>query len=144
MGWALGRQGGAARGLEEVAYAGTGVGPGMATLRRIVVLGDGARWIWKAAAEQFGDRIEIVDWYHASEHVGTIARAIYGEGTAAAHGWAEASRTVLYEQGPAALLERCRDLALGTPEARATVATERAYFQTNQARMRYPEFRRRA
>jgi hypothetical protein len=128
-------------GLQQVAYAGTGVGPGMATLRRIVVLGDGARWIWKAAAEQFGDRIEIVDWYHASEHVGTIARAVYGEGTAAAHGWAEARRTVLYEQGPAALLERCRDLAPGTPEARATVATERAYFQTNQARMRYPEFR---
>ena len=78
-------------GLEEVAYAGNGVGPGMATLRRIVVLGDGARWIWKAAAEQFGDRIEIVDWYHASEHVWAIARAVFGDGTAAAQSWAEAS-----------------------------------------------------
>jgi hypothetical protein len=128
-------------GLEEVAYAGSGVGPGLATLRRVVVLGDGARWIWKAAAEQFGDRIEIVDWYHASEHVWTIARAVYGDGTAAAKAWAEASRTVLYEQGAAALLERCRDLAPGTPEARASVATERAYFQTNRERMRYPDFR---
>ena len=28
----------------------------MATLRRVLVLGDGARWIWTAAAEQFGER----------------------------------------------------------------------------------------
>jgi hypothetical protein len=128
-------------GLEEVAYTGSGVGPGMATLRRVVVLGDGARWIWKAAADQFGERIEIVDWYHASEHVWTIARALYGEGTAAARAWAEASLTVLHDAGAEGVLERLRDLRPDTDAARITIATERAYFQTNRARMRYPEFR---
>jgi hypothetical protein len=128
-------------GLEEVAYAGSGVEPGMATLRRVLVLGDGARWIWTAAAEQFGERIEIVDWYHAAEHVWTVARAVYGDGTAAATTWAEASLTGLYEAGAAALLERLRDVDPDTDAARATLATERAYFQTNRARMRYPEYR---
>jgi hypothetical protein len=128
-------------GLEEVAYAGTGVHPGIATLRRVLVLGDGARWIWTAAADQFGDRIEIVDWYHASEHVWTVARAVYGDGTAAATTWADASISILYEGGATALLERLRDLTPPTDAARATIATERGYFQANRERMRYPEFR---
>jgi hypothetical protein len=128
-------------GLEEVDYTGNGISPGIATLRPVVVLGDGARWIWKAAAEQFGDRIEIVDWYHASEHVWTVARAIYGDGTAAAKAWAEASRAVLYEQGATGLLERLRALRPTTETMRATLATEQGYFQTNRTRMDYPAFR---
>jgi hypothetical protein len=128
-------------GLEEVDYTGTGIGPGIATLRPVVVLGDGARWIWKAAAAQFGTRIEIVDWYHALEHVWTVARAVYGDGTAAANDWATASETALYEQGATGLLERFRDLTPTTNAAQATVATERGYFQTNRARMDYPAFR---
>ncbi len=62
---------------------------GCARPRAVVVLGDlGARWIWTAAAEQFGERLEIVDWYHASEHVPwTVARAWSSVlGTAAACG----------------------------------------------------------
>lgn len=127
-------------GLDEVAYSGSGVGPGIATLRRVVVLGDGARWIWNAAAAQFGDRIEIVDWYHAAEHVWAVARAVYGEGSAAT-AWAEASLTVVYEHGAQGLLERLRELEPATAADRAVVATERGYFQTNRERMRYPELR---
>jgi hypothetical protein len=128
-------------GLEEVAYIGTGVSPGIATLRRVVVLGDGARWIWTAAAEQFGERVEIVDWYHATEHIGSIARAVFGEGSAEGKSWIDASKTVLFEQGAAGLLERLRELDPGSDAARAVVATERGYFQGNRARMDYPAFR---
>jgi hypothetical protein len=127
-------------GLEEVAYAGTGVRPGIATLRRVLVLGDGARWIWSAAADQFGERIEIVDWYHATEHVWAVARAVAGDGTPAAARWAEASLEQLWAGGAAALLERLRTVA-PAPVAARVVATERGYFQTNRERMRYPEFR---
>jgi hypothetical protein len=46
------------------------VGPAEAVLRPVVVLGDGAHWIWDLAAEHFGpERTEIVDYYHATEHV---------------------------------------------------------------------------
>jgi len=127
-------------GLEEVDYTGDGISPGIATLRRVLVLGDGARWIWTAADAQFGERIEIVDWYHALEHVWTVARAVYGDGTAEAKDWAAASETVLYEQGASGLLEHFRQLTPATDAARATLATERGYFQTNRARMDYPAF----
>jgi predicted CoA-binding protein len=71
------------------ASTGDGVRSGVARLRR--VLGDGARWIWTAAAEQFGERIEIVDWYHAAEHVWTVVRAVSREDSPAGSVWAEAA-----------------------------------------------------
>jgi len=128
-------------GLEEVDYAGNGIRPGLATLRRVLVLGDGARWIWRAAADQFGERIEIVDWFHAAEHIWTVARAVYGEGTTGASTWADASITVLYDEGAEGLLERLRELQPSTAAARKVVATERGYFRANRERMRYPELR---
>jgi hypothetical protein len=49
-----------------------------AELRPVIVLGGGAKWIWDHVATLFGgERTEIVDWYHASEHIWTV-----GQGTA--------------------------------------------------------------
>ena len=53
----------------------------------MIVLGDGAPWIWNLAAEVFPNRVEILDWYHADEHVSATARALYGEGTPKATAW---------------------------------------------------------
>ena len=132
---------GARRGaLQEVAHDGPVTGPGLTTLRSVVVLADGARWIWNAAAEQFGDRIEIVDWYHATEHVWAVAHAVFGD-EAEAKAWGKTQVSVLYDHGVDALLDRLRDLHPSTDQARAVLATERGYFQSNRARMQYPTFR---
>ena len=45
----------------------------------IAVLGDGAEWIWNLAAEHFPTAVQIVDWFHASERVWALGRALYGE-----------------------------------------------------------------
>ena len=45
----------------------------------VVVLGDGAHWIWNIAERHFPQAIQIVDWYHASEYVWHAASAIWGE-----------------------------------------------------------------
>ncbi|MBI4700384.1 MAG: ISKra4 family transposase [Deltaproteobacteria bacterium] len=45
---------------------------------RRVVLGDGAEWIWNIAGEQFPDAVQIVDRFHANEHLSAAAKAIYG------------------------------------------------------------------
>lgn len=44
-----------------------------------MIFADGAVWIWNLADEHFGER--IIDFYHASEHVWTLAHALFGEGT---------------------------------------------------------------
>jgi Uncharacterised protein family (UPF0236) len=121
-----------------------------AVLREVVVLGDGARWIWEAAAELFGDRIESVDFYHAAAHVGAAAAALFGDGRAPARVWAAARRADLRAHAAGRVLEELA-AALDARRAEPTadplsaaaakvVARERGYFTSNLQRMRYPEF----
>ena len=46
--------------------------------KRVIVLGDGAEWIWNRAQELFPEAIQILDLYHAMEHVWEVARQLYG------------------------------------------------------------------
>jgi len=52
----------------------------------ISVLGDGAEWIWNGATNQFGASPQILDIYHATEHIADAAKALHGEGTPEAAG----------------------------------------------------------
>lgn len=126
--------------LAIVGWAGGRTGHGLAVLRRVVILGDGAHWIWELAAEHFGERIEILDFYHATEHLGTLAHALYGSGTAEATAWVAARRHTLRHDGGTALWADLQGLRAPTAEAREILRRERAYFRTNEARMAYPTF----
>jgi hypothetical protein len=67
----------------------------------LTVLGDGAEWIWNLAAEVFPQAAEVLDFYHAAEHVATATKAVWGEGTAEAAAHLDAGRTALLTQGKA-------------------------------------------
>src|SRR5690606_11176341 len=54
---------------------------GVDQAEQVVVIGDGAHWIWRLADEHFPEAIQILDWYHASAYVWKAAHAIYGEGS---------------------------------------------------------------
>ena len=100
------------------------------------------KWIWQEIAPLFGsERTEIVDWYHATEHVWTVAKALHGEDTPVTTRWAEQAKDLLWTQGPEPLLARLQALTAPTPEAVKVLATERGYFAANAARMRYSIFR---
>lgn len=127
--------------LDIIGWSGPVTGKGLAQLRPVVVLGDGAPWIWNLAAEHFGERTEIVDFYHASEHLWAVANGVYGQGSAEAKVWAEARLDELGEDGAAPVLAALQQLRPTTAEASELVRRERGYFRTNQARMAYPTFR---
>ncbi len=127
--------------LEVVGWQGELTGKGLAILRQVAVLGDGAAWIWNLAAEHFGDRIEIVDYYHASEHVWTLANAFYGEGSDKAKAWAKRQCGRLLMGGPRGLLRALGAIKQPRAEAKETLRRERGYFQANAGRMAYPSFR---
>jgi hypothetical protein len=127
--------------LEVVGWDGPLTGKGLARLRPVVVLGDGAHWIWELAADHFGERTEIVDFYHASEHVWTVANTVYGQGTAQAKVWAQARRSELYEQGAEPVLTALRQMHPAGEDVSALVRRELGYFRSNQERMAYPQFR---
>lgn len=127
--------------LEELGWDGPPTRRALAVLPEVVVLGDGAPWIWNLAAEQFGTRTEIVDFYHASQHLWSAARAAHGEGTAAAARWAEAQVAALRTQGPAPVQAALAALHGPTPHGAEELRRERGYFRTNAARMAYPTLR---
>jgi hypothetical protein len=117
--------------------------PPLAVLREVVVLGDGASWIWGLAAEHFGHRTEIVDWYHASEHLWALARALHREGTPEAAAWAKQAHDLLWDEGAGPLLRLLAETRAGAPEAAEALRLARGYVAANAARMDYPAFRAR-
>jgi hypothetical protein len=108
----------------------------------VVALGDGADWIWNQVNEHFGGCIEILDYYHACEHVWKLAHALYGEGSPQGERWARGHCRTLKEQGPTYLLRAMKRRVAKTATARETLRLERAYFTTHRRRMRYPAFRK--
>jgi hypothetical protein len=122
--------------LEIVAWEGPQ--DSLATLRRVVVLADGAVWIWLLADAHFGERVEIVDFYHASEHVWALAHAFFGEGTSLAARWARFALLALRYEGAPSLLKLLAQITPATPAAAEVLRRETHFFQTHQARMDYP------
>lgn len=114
-----------------------------ATQRRVVVLGDGAPWIWNLAAELFPRRVEILDWYHADAHVSAVARVLYGEGTEKARAWRQSQLDRLWTDEVDQVIEALR--FLGPPQRAAAKRTAvedlSRYLTTNRDRMRYQTFR---
>ena len=109
----------------------------------VVVLGDGADWIWNHAAGHYPQATEIVDYWHACEHIWDLARVQYGDTSPQGARWAREHCARLKQHGPARLLRALRRLKPRSAEAAEKRRTEHAYFAGNAARMRYPEFRQR-
>ncbi|HET7036525.1 MAG TPA: ISKra4 family transposase [Thermomicrobiaceae bacterium] len=104
------------------------------------VLGDGAAWIWNLAAEHFPGAVQIVDWFHASERIWELGRALHGEGAPETTRWVERQLGRLAHGEATALAGEWRSLPC-RGEA-ATVRDEQVIYFTNQAdRMAYDRYR---
>jgi len=103
---------------------------------RTVTLGDGAPWIWNLVAELFPGTIEIVDRFHAKQHLSELSKALYGLSSPRAVQWAKRRHEELDNGQFRALLAALRRQVARSEEARRCLH----YFQSNRERMRYPEF----
>jgi hypothetical protein len=124
--------------LEVVRWDGPLGGHNLAVLPPVHVVGDGAHWIWDLAAAHFGERTEAVDFYHAAEHVWTVARAVYGAASEEAQTGATVCIRAMRAAGGTPVRAALAAIRPATAEAAATLRTERGYFATNAARMDYP------
>ena len=109
-----------------------------------VVLGDGAHWIWNLAAEHFYDSVQLVDWYHAKQHLWQAANLLQGEGTPAAAAWVKAHATLLFEGHADRLADSLTAHARHKRKVAAGLREQAHYFRQNQRRMRYLEQRENA
>lgn len=107
-----------------------------------IAIGDGAMWIWTGVVpEHFGPSRQVVDWYHATEHLYTVAHLVYGEGTAEATRWVKGMEKPLYQGQAWHVARTIQDLAEEHPTVAEKLQTEAGYFQNNQRRMQYLELR---
>ena len=110
---------------------------GFLGVERRVVLGDGAAWIWNFADEHLPDAIQIVDIFHAKQHIFDVAKALYGPGSDLAAQWGKIRRDQLDQGRLDLVIGELAKHADRCPEAERNMA----YFGTNRARMDYPRFR---
>jgi hypothetical protein len=110
--------------------------------RELIALADGAAWIWNLVAAQFPTAIQIVDFFHASQPLWTVARACCAEEEAAQE-WVHARQAELKVNGLDAVLQAIDAWEPTTEVARETQATERRYFAANRERMQYGTFLKR-
>ena len=115
---------------------------GLYQAQLVVVLGDGSPWIWGIAEEHFPGAIQIVDLYHAREHLAHLAQIVYGPTRSEGKPWAAARSQELDAGKVEAVIGALRRLKPRDQQAEHAIEKEIHYFQSNAERMRYAEFRR--
>jgi hypothetical protein len=104
------------------------------------VLGDGGPWIWGIVALYFPWATEIVDLYHAREHLADLSKVVYGPASAEAKQWA-AARSQQLDDDVEAVITSMKRLRPRKDHVREEVRKAIDYFQTNKERMRYAKYR---
>ena len=114
---------------------------GLKRAKRIVVLGDGAVWIRNIVEEHFHGALQIVDLYHARQHLAELGKIVYGPASTKAKDWTAGRCGQLDEGNLTAVLKALKRLRPADPAAKKAVLETITYFQTNTERMRYAQFR---
>jgi hypothetical protein len=116
---------------------------GWSRAKKKVVIGDGAEWIWNLAPDHFPGAIQIVDLYHARQHLWELVRKLYPTDDGRQKAWMKVHQKRLLDKGKIEkLVTSIRSLSSDNPEVSEKIRTEADYFERNADRMRYPKFRR--
>jgi hypothetical protein len=107
----------------------------------VVIVGDGAEWIWNRAP-MFVQRCEILDFWHALEHAWAFARVRYGEGSKQADRWVRQIGNDLRAGKVLEVIARLERLSPPTLQAQESLQTLIGYYREHAARMRYDEYLR--
>ena len=107
-----------------------------------VVIGDGAEWIRNLVETHFPGAIQIVDLYHARQHLWDVARVLYPNDVVQQKAWMKVHQKRLLDQGKIEkLVTALRSLRHTNAEVVQKTRIEADYFEKNAERMRYPKFR---
>jgi hypothetical protein len=118
-------------------------GRGWSRALQKVVMGDGAEWIWNLVALHFPDALQIVDLYHARQHLWEVARRLFPNKEGQQKAWMKIHQKRLLDRGKIEkLVAALRSMASDNPEVAEKIRAEANYFERNAERMRYPKFRR--
>lgn len=108
-----------------------------------VIIGDGAEWIWNLARQHFPGAIEVVDLFHARQHLWDLARLLHPTDAKRRNAWIGLHQKRWLDKGKIAkLVLSLRQIRTTDAELAKKIRLEAEYFATNAARMNYPQFRK--
>ena len=113
---------------------------GVENAKELGCLGDGATWIWNSFSLHYPDAVHILDFFHAAEHLGDVAKAWYGEGSDMAKHWLEARKLDLLSDCVEDVIESIRIWHPEDDKAKEIRRLELGYLENNKHRMLYATF----
>jgi len=116
---------------------------GLEQAHQVVILGDGAEWIRGIAEMHFPGATQIIDLYHAREHVSDLCKILFhpDENQVLHHRirWWDDLDAGNIEK----IVEEARTVLPDDPNACESAETQLTYLEKNRTRMRYADFRAR-
>ena len=111
----------------------------------LVILGDGAAWIWNRAKDLGNKRtIEILDFYHGCEYLSDLCKVLYGEQTPQYHRHFRGWTRKFYRGQAAAVIEEMKEIQkdMANQQSLKALLLAIGYFEENLPRMNYRKYRR--
>ena len=97
---------------------------------RLVIVADGAQWIWRLVSDLFPVCTQILDYYHAKQHLAQAAHACYPDDEQAAQSWFKQMSDCLFQGEVWKIIAHLQKHQQPT-----------RYFVNQQRRMQYQQFR---
>lgn len=113
---------------------------GLGQAQLVLVIADGALWIWNLAKDRFPQARQRLDLFHAEEHLWAVARDLYGKDTPEARAWVKPLLQQVRDDQTLDVIASLAELKPRLLEAQQEkVQTQIEYFESNAARMKYKE-----
>jgi hypothetical protein len=117
---------------------------GLAQAERVLVIADGAVWIWNLVEDRFKEAVQRLDLYHANTYLWAVANDLHGTGTRDARQWVKPLLRQIRNDQVAQVITQLEELQPRLAAAAAeTTGQAIEYYQNNQKRMKYKEGRKR-
>lgn len=110
---------------------------GLGRARNLEMLADGSEWIWNLKDQRWKQAVEVLDFFHGSEHLWTLGRTLAGEEQA--QGWVEPLLHQLRHGQEKKALRKIAGLTAPRSERGKVVRREQGYFAGQAHRMKYQE-----
>lgn len=113
---------------------------GLATAQRVIVIADGALWIWNLVDDRFGQAIQRLDLFHANSYLWAVANELHGKGSPQARHWVKPLLRQLRDDQTANVISTLQDLLPRLKDAAAkTTSAAIEYYSNNLSRMKYKD-----
>jgi len=117
---------------------------GLAQAARVLVIADGAVWIWNLVEDRFKDAVQRLDLWHANSYLWAVANELHGKGSKEARQWVKPLLKQVRNDQVAKVITQLEELKPRLAAAAAKAADGAIeYYQNNQKRMKYKEGRKR-